>query len=330
MLTSMVCRRAHWDTDWYRRWDPIFTGSSPTGEHFVPPRVVYHRKVWEWAAIAQALEERGMLAPGTRGCGFAVGREPLASLFAAKGLEILATDLGADDTVAKTWSSAGQHAANLDALYWEKIVDRPTFDARVRFMPQDMRALRPAELGTHDFIWSACSFEHLGSLEAGLDFVLRSTELLRPGGIAVHTTEINLSDTEDTVFTGDSVIYRRRDFDTLAARLRRIGCGMERLDDFAGTDPEDIEYDYEPYYQHGRAHIKLMLGGFVTTSCLIIVTKGRYPGPLPAAEESLTPGDPERPGGPSPRLRALARHHAVAGAGPAGCGAARAGCGRAA
>jgi hypothetical protein len=48
-----------------------------------------HRKGWEWCYIAQALRERGMLQPGKRGLGFAVGREPLVDLFASHGCEIM-------------------------------------------------------------------------------------------------------------------------------------------------------------------------------------------------------------------------------------------------
>jgi hypothetical protein len=52
-----------------------------------------HRKAWEWCFITQALHERGKLGVGTRGLGFAVGEEPLSSLFASMGGEVLATDL---------------------------------------------------------------------------------------------------------------------------------------------------------------------------------------------------------------------------------------------
>ena len=115
-LGSLVCRREHWDTPWFAHWNAIFAGATPPGEHFVPQHVNFHRKTWEWAAIAQALSARGMLAPGRRGCGFAVGREPLASVFARHGVDVLATDLAAADAGAHGWSSTGQHAASLDAL----------------------------------------------------------------------------------------------------------------------------------------------------------------------------------------------------------------------
>ena len=282
LLTSMVCQRAHFDAPWFTHW------AEQSGNPVAPgPDRVFHRKTWEWAVVAQALASRGMLLPARRGCGFAVGREPMASLFASLGVDVLATDLGADSANAADWSASNQHAAGLEALHWPGVVDRATFDAHVRFLPQDMRALQPDRLGAFDFIWSACSFEHLGSLEAGLQFVLKSTELLKPGGVAVHTTEINLSSLEETLTTGNSVIYRQKDINDLELRLRGIGCALERPDFFAGTATEDIEYDYAPYYEQGRQHIKLMLDGFVTTSMVLIIRKGRYPASLPPLREMV-------------------------------------------
>ncbi len=307
LLGSVVCRRAHFDAPWFSEWETLLQRASAGGPGATPEHVRYHRKIWEWVVIAQALQERGMLAEGRRGCGFAVGREPLASLFANRGVEILGTDLGvAAGNSTAAWDATGQHAASLDALHWPGLIDRADFDARVRFMPQDMRALRPAELGTFDFLWSSCSLEHLGTLEAGIQFVLRSSELLRPGGIAVHTTEFNLSARDNTVSVGDNVLYRGRDIDDLAHRLRLIGCAMERFDDFAGTDAEDIDYDYEPFYTHGRQHLKLMLSGHVSTSCLLIITKGRYPGVLPAMSALKLGADSTAPFQGSAARRAVA------------------------
>ncbi len=42
-------------------------------------------------------------------------------------------------------------------------------------------------------LWSAERlFEHIGGLEAGLDFVVNAMEFLKPGGVAIHTTEVRL------------------------------------------------------------------------------------------------------------------------------------------
>ena len=47
----------------------------------------------------------------------------------------------------------------------------------------------PDDLRGFDFTWSSCALEHLGTLAAGADFVVAQMDCLRPGGVAVHTTE---------------------------------------------------------------------------------------------------------------------------------------------
>jgi hypothetical protein len=85
----------------------------------------------------------------------------------------------------------------------------------VNFRPVDMRDLRLPWDETFDFLWSSCSLEHLGSLEAGMDFVKQSTDLLKPGGVAVYTTEFNVSSNDETLTSGPLVVYRKRDVEKL-------------------------------------------------------------------------------------------------------------------
>ena len=264
MLRSSLCRYEDFGSPWYREW---------TGRLKLPPSESVHRKDWEYCAIAQALHERGMLAPGRAGCGFAVGHEPLASAFAALGTRILATDQ-APETAGEIWTSTGQYAGSAESVYAPELIGRPDFDARVRFRVADMRELRLPWPETFDFVWSSCSIEHLGSLEAGWRFVLEAMELVKPGGIAVHTTEFNLASDDETLTDGDCVIYRRRDVEELDRRLRAAACGLSRCDFVAGDDVNDINFDYPPYGHNGRPHISLLIKGHVATSLLLIVRKG--------------------------------------------------------
>lgn len=240
------------------------------------PASALQRKTWEWSAIAQALSERDMLRSGRSGIGFAVGREPLPALFAAQGVRVLATDQPTE-LVTSTWSETGQHAASREALFHPHVCSREVFDAQVGFEPVDMTHLDALPRAAFDFAWSSCSFEHLGSLQAGLDFVLQSTELLRPGGIAVHTTEFNLSSNARTMESGDDVIYRRQDLERLDRQLRGRCAGLARLDLFPGDHPFDLTWDHPPYFQNGRPHLKLLLHGYVVTSVLLIIHKGDPP-----------------------------------------------------
>ena len=271
MLTSTVCRYEHFETDWFRRWQGFYLNGI-NADLWQRDETDFHRKHWELAAVTQALYERGLLGAGNRGVGFAVGGEPLASMFAAYGVDVLATDLDTRDPRAQAWVEGGQHADNLENLYKDFIVDRESFDRHVRFGYADMGGSWDLPAGSFDFVWSTCSFEHLGSLEAGLDFVVRSSELLRPGGVAVHTTEYNVSSDEATLTKGGTVLYRRRDIEALDLRLRRLSKCLARPDYWAGDHPNDRLFDYPPFYQHpGRNHIKLLLDDYVATSFLVIV-----------------------------------------------------------
>jgi len=60
----------------------------------------------------------------------------------------------------------------------------------------------PSDLSDFDFCWSASAFEHFGSIDQGLAFIERIIECLKPGGRAVHTTELNVSSNDDTVAEG--------------------------------------------------------------------------------------------------------------------------------
>ena len=83
-------------------------------------------------------------------------------------------------------------------------MERSAFDSRVQFQPADMRTLEGLT-GKYDFVWSSCALEHLGTLQAGIDFVVKSASMLKPGGVAVHTTEFNVGSNTGTIELGDSM-----------------------------------------------------------------------------------------------------------------------------
>lgn len=233
---------------------------------------ISHRKQWEWAAILESMHSRNLLREDATCMGFAVGQEPLPSLIASFGARILATDLMLAK-VDQGWINSGQHSAHLDQLYHPQLVDRDKFYQNVAFEPVDMNDLVGLQ-GGYDFIWSSCAFEHLGTLDNGLDFVRNAMSLVKPGGYAFHTTEYNVSSNKDTVESGGFCIYRKNDLLKLDHELRKIGCGIETIDFDPGAHPFDLTFDIPPYFQNKRPHIKLLLSGFVCTSVLIVIRKG--------------------------------------------------------
>lgn len=260
-----------------------FRSESCTSHHFhyelydywceqIKEPKTFHRKQWEFVYISQALHERGLLQEGSRGLGFGVGREPLVSLFASRGCSIVATDLAADEVVNKGWAETGQHAASLEVLNTRGICDPKVFSARATFRPVDMNNI-PSDLEGFDFCWSACALEHLGSLQNGAVFVEKSVDTLRPGGIAVHTTEYNLTSDNDTVSTGNTVLYRHRDIMALIKKLRDAGHKVEPLMIHLGSTHVDKHIDLPPY-QGPQPHLRIRLGSYAITSVGLIIQRG--------------------------------------------------------
>ncbi len=258
-LVSSLCTQAQHESPTFRWW-----------VEQIREKHCLHRKQWEFAFIAQALTERGMLAPGRRGLGFAVGKEPLPALFASHGCEIVATDLDAASAKSRGWVDTNQHAQQLGDLNDRGICPSDEFAERVSFRVVDMNSI-PDDLTGFDFVWSSCSFEHLGSISKGMRFIDRMTRCLKPGGVAVHTTEFNLSSNYLTLFWGQSVIFRRRDIEGMMVRLRRQGHHVELSLD-RGDGPADKIVDRWPYTQ--LPHLKLRLRGFVSTSLGLIIEIG--------------------------------------------------------
>ena len=269
MLRSQLCSveslRSPALVAWARRLRPMWTTTDED-----PRDVLLHRKMWEWLFIAEVLRERGLLGPGRSGLGFGVGQEPLVALFAAQGCELVASDQPHDMAVSTGWSdSAMEWAGGLQNLNTFGLCPEDDFARRVRYRDVDMNAI-PRDLRDFDFTWSSCALEHLGTLAAGMDFVVNQMACLAPGGTAVHSTEYLVSSNDVTVEAGGTVFYRRRDIESLIDRLRGAGHAVD-IDFREGTTPEDLHVDVPPYTD---VHLRTQLGGHVTTSLVLIVTKG--------------------------------------------------------
>ncbi len=82
------------------------------------------------------------------------------------------------------------------------------FNRLVAFDHADMNVIPPAWAGAFDFVWSSCTMEHAGSLAQSKAFFIKSADLLRPGGVTIHTTELLLSDLDVTLDERHTSIWR--------------------------------------------------------------------------------------------------------------------------
>ncbi|MEP0391866.1 MAG: class I SAM-dependent methyltransferase [Erythrobacter sp.] len=256
---SQACTQAQMESEIYADWCAHFN-----------EKPWLHRKQWEFVYILQSLHLGGMMEPGKRGLGFGVGGEPLPALFAEKGMSILGTDLDPEHAQGLGWIETDQHAASKNAMNNRGICSPEKFERLVDFRSMDMNALDPEISGQFDFCWSACALEHLGSIEKGLKFIENSIDTLRPGGLAVHTTEFNCSSNASTLDNTSTVLFRRRDFERLGRRLARQGHTLTFNFD-TGDQPADQHIDVPPYTQN--PHLKLQIAEWVTTSYGITVRK---------------------------------------------------------
>ena len=269
MLRSQLCSAASLRSPELRAWADRLRPMWASGDEDRRD-VMLHRKMWEWLFIAEALRERGLLEPGRTGLGFGVGHEPLVALFADAGCEVVATDQPHGAAVASGWTASEvEWAGGLEHLNTHGLCPDELFVRQVRFRPVDMNDI-PSDLRDFDFTWSSCALEHLGTLGAGADFVVAAMDCLRPGGVAVHTTEYLVASDDDTVEAGGTVFYRRRDIEALVERLRRAGHAID-VDFTLGTAPEDLHVDVPPYTD---VHLRTRLGAYETTSLALVITKG--------------------------------------------------------
>jgi len=274
-LRSKASTQIDLESDWVAYW---------CGELAIP--VVFHRKLWELAYVLQTLRQSGALTENARGVGFGCGEEPIASYLASKGVQIVVTDLNPDDEVAKEWRDTAQHTTNRDRAFKPHLVDRETFDAKVSHRFVDMNDI-PSDLADFDFCWSICSLEHLGTIEKGMNFVRNSLHSLKPGGVAVHTTEFNFLYEDQTIDNWPTVLPLRKHFLALAEALRNDGHTVAPLDFDIGRKPLDRFIDIPPYPHDPKGtierfgaeqdsnHLKMSIDGFPSTCFGIIVTKAR-------------------------------------------------------
>lgn len=265
-LISKVCSEDDFDTEWYKR---ISNELHSTTERKL-------RKDWEWVYIIYVLEQFGFLKQGKRGLGFAVGCEPLPSYFAGKGVDILATDLAITNSEAKGWQETNQNAGgDIERLYFDFLCNREQFYNKVNYRDVDMNDI-PTDIGVYDFCWSSCAIEHVGSLEQSKRFLRNMIKCLKPGGIAIHTTEFNLTSNDSTVEYGDFVIYRKKDLEELKLWMEQQGHKMEIS--FLRNHSEGNDFvDIPPFSGEGKPyHINKTADGYAETSYAIVIHKSVF------------------------------------------------------
>jgi hypothetical protein len=80
-----------------------------------------------------------------------------------------------------------------------------------------------------DFVWSASVLDKLGSVAAGSSFVERAMTCVRPGGLVVHTADLETSPAIDQRTAEETAVFRPRDVERLALTLISRGHEVAQL-----------------------------------------------------------------------------------------------------
>ena len=261
-VSSKLCTQEDFDSDWYPYW---------SNKMLMKP--IYHRKPWEFSYIMQVAFEHGVLAEGSKALGFGCGEEPIPSLLCSMNIQVVATDCP-PEIVHNGWLSTGQHSTDLLAICKEGICPKEKFLEYCQLKFVDMNNI-PQEIlnGSFNFVWSACSLEHLGTIQKGLEFICNSVKALSIGGIAVHTTEFSLSD--DFVDNCNIVTFQPQHLENLHKMLGE-SYEMHSINYSEGTSILDNLIDVPPYSScedEYPLHLKLALFGIPCTSVGIIIKR---------------------------------------------------------
>jgi SAM-dependent methyltransferase len=144
------------------------------------------RKIWEYVHCVAGLTRLGCLTPSAHALGVAAGHEPVIYWLASRVAKVYATDLYQGKFANIEADPAVLHNP-------EKYAPYPYPKDHVHFFPMDGSAfsVRNASI---DFIFSLCSIEHFGSRENSRRALQEMARVLRPGGVAVVSTEVLLND----------------------------------------------------------------------------------------------------------------------------------------
>ena len=133
----------------------------------------------------------------------------------------------------------------------------------------------PEDLGRHDVVWPSCCFEHLGTPDAGIEFVRASMSNVDPGGVAIHTTEFDLTRRKPLLESGNVAVgdyvcfYRRQELRRLVDELRRDGFEIEMDWRVSRRHPMERKIDRPPYTHD--PHLRIAVADRVITSVGLVV-----------------------------------------------------------
>lgn len=253
-----ICNPVHWQ---HPAWLACLKSLEYRSQHGAIAPELRHRKLWEWIHGVAGMVRLGRLQPSTHALGIAVGHEPVIYWLANRVSRVVATDLYR--------GTFADNEATPDVLRDpDKYAPYAYPRERVRFLPMSGTDICFGD-ETFDLVFSFCSIEHFGSRANSARALREMARVLRPGGIAVVSTEVLLNDQppQEEIFAPWEI------YETLVAPS-----GLLMIGDIA---PADLS----PYFaapinlldrndlSSGRPHFVLRIEQALFTSVMLFLQK---------------------------------------------------------
>jgi SAM-dependent methyltransferase len=223
------------------------------------PKASFHRKAWEFAHAVYGLRTLKRLSPNAVALGVGSGHEHVLYFLANKVSRVVATDLYEGDFAEKEASAIMLHTPAMFAPfhYRKDHLEVLSMDARQLDFPSN----------TFDFVFSFSSIEHFGGHREAVMALREMFRVLKPGGIAVVTTELILNRLGRT-----RGFFRRREIEPLflqATGFDLVGGEVDyRVERRFLREP--MEFPYEPT---GKPCVVLRRGLTLFTSIALFLQK---------------------------------------------------------
>ena len=238
------------------------------------PEGFIHRKDWEWALGIIAMRRFGKLNEKSTAIGVGSGREAILYYLANKVKHVYATDL----YKVRNWMEAAPSDFPENP---KKYAPFPYKEDALTVLRMDGTKLEfPSE--SFDIAFSFSSIEHFGGGEknnhsGALRSLKEMERVLKPGGLAVITTEYIINDKEHPEFFNKRTIYS-----DLIDKLERLKL-VEPLDLRITTKTLDTVMDYYPVginwgnldneFRKSHPHMLLRIKNILWTSVMLVFKK---------------------------------------------------------
>lgn len=244
--------------------------------NFIGEKPMLHSKQFQWysiltSAYIRTLDFDGNTNTPKLAIGFGVGKEPIPRALTKLNYGVVATDFytGPD---SEQWRAGNQLKTDHNLIELGTLNLGDIKAGELYSINLDMNKLPASFKEKYDFVWSTCALGHIGGYSQGINFIIQSLSLLKPGGRLVHTTEIDENDHSPKVDFPDISFYKSTDIQQVIEKINQLGFVAEVyvneksgafLDNYVISEPWD----------HSKPHIRLRMLGTETLAFTLQVRR---------------------------------------------------------